>query len=44
MRRFLFMFLSALLLIGTVSSCRVKTVNTNKNGIPPGQMKKITGS
>ncbi|PXV62065.1 hypothetical protein CLV62_12218 [Dysgonomonas alginatilytica] len=25
-----------------VFSCR--TVNTNKNGIPPGQMKKITGS
>ena len=36
--------LCALILIAGFSSCRVKTVNSNKNGIPPGQMKKVTGS
>lgn len=32
-----------LLIIGlSISSC--KTINSNKNGIPPGQAKKMTGS
>ncbi|WP_185155709.1 hypothetical protein [Dysgonomonas sp. 521] len=40
-KKTVFLLLSLILIMGC-SSCR--TVNTNKNGIPPGQMKKITGS
>ncbi|WP_165025298.1 MULTISPECIES: hypothetical protein [unclassified Dysgonomonas] len=38
----LVLFVSLLIGLLFMSSC--KTVHTNKNGIPPGQAKKITGS
>ena len=42
MKLFVLPFIMLLIILG--SSCRVSTVNSNKNGIPPGQVKKITGS
>lgn len=33
-----------LLIIGLLFMPSCKTIHTNKNGIPPGQAKKITGS
>ncbi|MDH6309602.1 hypothetical protein M2451_001968 [Dysgonomonas sp. PFB1-18] len=36
------LFVSLIVVLLSASSCRA--VHTNKNGIPPGQAKKITGS
>lgn len=36
--------LSVFLVVGLLCMFSCRTVHTNKNGIPPGQAKKITGS